>query len=66
MEKQKIKALMMERGIKQKDIAEELGVTRACVSVVINGYENSRRVKKAIASALRVPFDDLWNKDEAS
>ena len=60
MDKRKIKAMMIERGIKQKDIAQALGVTRACISVVLNGYQNSKRVKAAIAEALNIKYEALW------
>jgi predicted transcriptional regulator len=60
MDKNKIKAMLIERGIKHKDIAERLGVTRACVSLIVNGHQNSKRVRRAIAEALGVELADLW------
>lgn len=56
--------MLIERGIKQKDIAHKLGVTRACISVVLNGHENSSRVKAAIADALGCKLTDLWPADK--
>ena len=66
MDKRKIKAMMIERGIKQKDIAHALGVTPACISIVLNGHQNSKRVKTAIADALLVRVEDLWPEEKRS
>jgi len=58
----KVKALLIERGIKQKEIAEELGVKRATVSGVINGFHSSERIKRHIAMRLNKPYERLWGK----
>ena len=58
----KIKALLVERGIKQKDLAEELGVLLATVSGVINGHHSSARIKQHIAKRLDKPYARLWGK----
>lgn len=67
IEIRKIKAMLVEHGIKHKDIACALGVTRACVSIVLNGHQNSKRVKQAIADVLHLKVADLWpDKKEES
>lgn len=58
----KIKALLVEKGIKQKEIAEELAVTPGLVSGVIGGHFNSRRIKQAIADKLKMPYCKVWGK----
>jgi transcriptional regulator with XRE-family HTH domain len=58
----KIKALLIERGIKQKDIAAELGVLLSTVSGVINGHHSSHRIKEHIAKKLHKPYEKLWGK----
>jgi len=60
MDKRKIKATLIEKGILQKEIAEKIGVTRSCVSSIINGHRQSRKVKQAVADALNVNVGELW------
>jgi transcriptional regulator with XRE-family HTH domain len=57
-----VKALLVKRGIKQKDLAEELGVLLSTVSGVINGHHSSKRIKKHIAEKLDKPYEKLWGK----
>lgn len=56
----KIKSLLIEKGIKQSDIADEFGVTRGSVSGVINGHSNSKRIKRHIAQQLQLPYAEVW------
>lgn len=58
----KVKAMLVERGIMQKDIAKELGVLLSTVSGVINGHHASKRIKKYIAKRLGVSFKKLWGE----
>jgi predicted transcriptional regulator len=58
----KVYALLIEHGIKQKDIADELKVKRATVSGVINGHHSSRRIQEYIAKRLNKPYERLWGK----
>lgn len=57
-----IKAQLVLNGIKLKDIAESLGVSRPCVSIIISGRERSRRVEQAIADRLGLPYEALWGE----
>lgn len=59
----KIKALMVLKGVKAVDIARQLHLSPVTVNVVLNGYGKSRKVQKAIADALQVEFDELWNTE---
>lgn len=47
-----IKEQFTARGIKFKDLAAELGVSKTSVSLVVNGKSVSDRVQRAIASRL--------------
>ena len=58
----KIKALLIEKGIKQKDIADALNVAPCMVSGVIGGYMKSRRIREYIAVQLNRPYEKLWGK----
>ena len=58
----KVKALLIEKGIKQKDIAESLDVSPGCVSGAIGGLFQSRRVREAVAKELKMPYEKVWGK----
>jgi len=53
---------MTLKGIKVKDIAEELRVSNAAVSRVINGQSVSIRIKELIAEKLGRKIEDLWGE----
>jgi len=57
-----IKALMTKCGVSQADIAKRLGITREYVRKVIHGERSTRRVRQAIADALRMPFEEVWGE----
>lgn len=60
-----VKSLLVLHGIKQKDIAEELGFkSPRAVSLTLNGSKTSMRVKTAIARKLNMPFEKLWGEAE--
>ena len=62
MSPNKIKAMLVERGIKQSDIAKELGIARSSVGGAISGYRQhkSRRVHEAVAKRVGKPIEKLW------
>lgn len=62
MKRNKVKGLLGEYGIKQKEIAEALKVSKATVSNVINGSRESRRVKQYVANLLKRDYAKLWGK----
>lgn len=59
----KIRAMLVERGITHTSIAKALGLTPATVGDVVTGGRQSRRVKLAVAEALRVKPSRLWPED---
>lgn len=59
----KIKAMLMERGITAAAIGRALTLDRVTVSVVINGYGKSKRIQQYIADALGVEFKYLWGNN---
>lgn len=62
MSPNKIKALLVEHKVKQKEIARELGVTRGAVSAAISGNPKyrSRRVHEAVARCIGRSIEELW------
>ncbi|WP_321532305.1 helix-turn-helix transcriptional regulator [uncultured Desulfuromonas sp.] len=60
MKLNKVRALMVDRDIKQADIADELKLSRSHVSGVISGRWRSRRVVECIARHLDMPVERLF------
>jgi len=60
MSPQKIKSLLVARGIKQVEIANHLGVSVQAVHGVIVGASKSRRVSTEIARRLGQPVAKLF------
>lgn len=58
----KLKSLLVRKGIKQKEIADALGINRCVVSNVIAGRSQSRPVKRKIAEMLNADYHKLWGK----
>jgi len=56
----RVKALMVQAGIKQVEIAAGEHVSTALVSGVVAGKKRSIRIRKAIAEALGMKVSDLW------
>ena len=54
-----------ERGLSQKDLAEQMGISRVGLSKAINGNTTITTLKK-IAETLNVPLYDLFNKEEGN
>jgi predicted transcriptional regulator len=57
-----IKSLLVRQGISNKELAEELFVSRQAVSAVIQGKDTSRRIQEHIAKRLKRDFAKLWDK----
>ncbi|NJD39495.1 MAG: helix-turn-helix transcriptional regulator [Geobacter sp.] len=64
MSPNKIKALLIEHDVKQRDIAAKLGVTPGTVSAAISGDRKyrSRRVHDEVAAQVKRPIHKLWPK----
>lgn len=60
----KVKSMMVLKGVSQREICRSLHVTPATVSLIVSGKKKSRRVRKAIAKALGVAYNDLWHEPE--
>ena len=56
----KIKALMVLKGVKQVDICRKLHVRAATVSQIVSGKKKSARIRLAIAKALGMQVEELW------
>lgn len=63
MSPSKIKALLTEREILQTEIARDLGISDASVSMVIKKRSRSYRVEKRIADLVGIPYEKLWGSE---
>jgi len=61
--RRKIRAMLVEEGITLASIARQMGLTKSTVCDVVTGGRQSRRVKRAVADALRMKPKDLWPED---
>ncbi len=55
-----IKARLIRKGIKIKDIAKEAQVSASFVSMVIYGKKKSKKVQEIISRKLNEPYNSLW------
>ncbi|MBI4826288.1 MAG: helix-turn-helix domain-containing protein [Nitrospirae bacterium] len=62
--KKVIKILLIQKDIKQADIARKLGVSNVAVCNVIKGSCESKRIKWAIAKELGKKVEELWPDSE--
>lgn len=58
----KIKAMLVERGITQQSIADDLGISLCAVSGAINGHFSSRRTIEYVAQLLKTDANKLLSK----
>ena len=65
-----IRAWMLRRGVKVRDVAERIGINRSTVSQCIHGYNNNRRTLRGLL-ALGCPVrflalpDDMKSREAA-
>lgn len=60
MNGKKLKHILVEKDVQQKELAEAAGVSEPYISAVINGYKvPSVAVLKAIADRLEIKVDEL-------
>ena len=57
-----VKAIMVDAKVPGKQIAEDMDVSPAAVSQVVNRKIRSRRIQQAIADAVGLPYEKLWGK----
>lgn len=62
-DKFKIKSLMVLKGLKQRSISRALKIKPASVSLVVSGQRKSARIQKAIADALGMGVEELWEEN---
>ena len=58
----KIKELLKEKGMSQKELASKLWITEVGVSKIVNGT-TTKETMKWIADILKVSVDDLYDKN---
>jgi len=63
MDAKKRRSILIEKGIKQVDLAKEAGVSEGMICQVINGQATSLRVQKIIAHRAKVAFNKYWSLD---
>lgn len=59
-----IKIEFLKRGVTGGDIGREAGVTRAAVSQVVNRKRKSPRIRKVIAKALNLSYEQVWGEED--
>lgn len=59
----RIKEIMKEKGVTQKDIAEKLGIAPATLSMTLNGNPTINTLER-IANVLGVGVSELFSKRE--
>ena len=62
MHPNEIKAELIRRGIRQRQIADRLGFNRSTVCNVIAGRNRNKRVRRAIARAINRPLPFVFAK----
>ncbi len=60
MNPRQIRAALMLHNVRQKQIAANLGVSEAAVSLVIDGKSRSERIRKAVAKAIEQPVHKVF------
>lgn len=55
-----VRAMLMLKGVSQSQIADQLGVSDAMISQVIDGKRSSERVQHAIAQAIEKPVHQVF------
>jgi lambda repressor-like predicted transcriptional regulator len=61
-----IKTALKSRGLRQSDIARQLGVSPVQFWQVVHGHRTSARVEEHIARLLGVPRKDIWPDADAA
>lgn len=59
---QKITILLVKKNMKSIDITRKYGVHSTLISSVKSGRLKNKNVRKTIAEALDVPYEELWNE----
>lgn len=63
-EPQPVKALLRQRNVRYRDVAEAAGISPAWVSHLVNGYREPKpELRRAFAAYLDVPEGDLFRAE---
>lgn len=65
MTSREIKAALVLKGVKPKNIAARLGVSPAAVTRVIQSQSVSARIRLAVAQAIGKKVNDIWPEQAA-
>lgn len=57
-----IRIEMIKKGIRGAEIARRIGVDRTAIYKTLDGKIKSKKLRKAIAEALGVPYEELWGE----
>lgn len=66
MTSREIRAALIMKGVSQRQIASDLNVSEACVSMVIRGSRKTPEVRKYIAQALDLPVRTVFPDQAAA
>lgn len=58
----RLRSILVDRGITVRQLAKELDVCPGTVSGVINRHHTSKRTKQYIAERLGLPYEKIWGK----
>jgi plasmid maintenance system antidote protein VapI len=61
-----IKFALMQMGIRQSDLAKEIGVTPAAVHNVIHGRSRSDKIASHLARRIGVPIEEITGNTNAA
>ncbi|CDR26479.1 helix-turn-helix transcriptional regulator [Staphylococcus schweitzeri] len=56
----KVKAIIIKKGFKQKDIAEKIGMNRSLLNIKINVRDFKTGEAKKLAELLDIKIDDIF------
>lgn len=57
-----IKHILLDKSMRQTELSEKAGITRATISAICNGKSCSNETAQKIAKALDVKIEELTNK----
>jgi DNA-binding Xre family transcriptional regulator len=58
---QRFKILLLQRGLKQRDLAEKVGISEFLLSHIITGKRRGLPYRQKICKILDVSEKELWN-----
>ena len=58
-----VRALLVARNIRQKDLAEKHQIGRSELNKVLSGKRKTHHIREAIATELQMSVRDLWGEE---